>query len=1088
MPYDKENDIYRYVKAEDFFSDLDSDTGCRKYTRIRNVELVEEQNDAERAITHHGKAFRDDSGKIFIVEFIRPTVFRLRFNPEYGALTDYVDNNSRNLVRPTLKSLIDTLDEYEGLSWKVVTEETTDYVKLESQPLFPSYSGQFDMRIYIRKRHLKITAVQSLKRQVSGDAFAISESIGEELSDLKSIGSDMKIVWTSKSKGLLYSGKTTVVEVEKPVTARYLGFGEQGGRQLLKSNIIVDYFNYDNMTYSQVYGEGPLDSREPLYHSEPFWMEIGQHPGHQLKIASFVDNFSQVCLDIGSKYSGMTRVVTRFNSMQLCVVSSGSISGLINLYTSIVGRPRLKPRYVLGYHQGCYGYDTAQKLRDVVDAYRNCDFPLDGLHIDVDFQKDHKTFTVDDTAFLNPEKLLAELKSRGVKCSTNITPFINGDPDPSYTTLQEGLSEGYFVKDKRYTGEGGPTCAEEDRYMLYRGGFIDEFQASELDQEPRHYYDPPDRVSLSETWNTGTPFRGGVWYGGTSGRPGYYPDLNRKDVREWWGEQYDYLISIGLEFVWQDMTSPCIGASYGDMRSFPFRLLLSMDAVKDRESTDLPAEVPAIEVWSLYSLNLHKATSRGWNNHPDRKDKITGKEKRNFIIGRGGFIGLHRYAGLWTGDNSSTWDFLKVSVAQVMSLGLSGITISGGDVGGFEPGSDGEKWANPELVMRWYCAYSLLPWFRNHYNGKDGKKLFQEPYKYIDYIDEAPEDQKWMYRAVLPVCRYHVRLRYSLLQLLYDQMFDNLSTGLPIARSLIISNEHDLTLITENARFLDDEYMVGDDFLVAPILCPQTDRGNETRTVYLPRPSSWWQCNLRADGPDHAIPLGGSFKGGSFVPYDARLSDRESQIPWMTPMFIKYGAVVPQIEPRCYVEEVSKTNPISIHVYPGHNGSNRTYDMYLDDGVSRESAPTVAGLQNIAATSINAGRSKLEATKVLYADAFGDDKARDVYWRIRIAQSTKQGGLEDSARHIVRTVVVKTIHQHPEFDPTTMHGPVYRLIVWAQPKREAAFSQASVRIFTSQGDVQVVKRYDNNKKAWVVELPIKGIANTDYNVKFTYTA
>lgn len=117
-------------------------------------------------------------------------------------------------------------------------------------------------------------------------------------------------------------------------------------------------------------------------------------------------------------------------------------------------------------------------------------------------------------------------------------------------------------------------------------------------------------------------------------------------------------------------------------------------------------KAPAIEVWSLYALNLHKATYKGWNFNKDREGK------RNFIIGRGGYIGLHRYAGLWTGDNASQWEFLKVSVAQVLALGLSGITISGGDVGGFEPQTDQEKWANPELLMRWYCAYSLLPWFR----------------------------------------------------------------------------------------------------------------------------------------------------------------------------------------------------------------------------------------------------------------------------------------------------------------------------------------------------------------------------------------
>ncbi|KAG8709468.1 hypothetical protein FRC12_001227 [Ceratobasidium sp. 428] len=1083
MPYNKEKDVYRYIRAEEFFGDLDSDAGSHDYTRIENVQLLEEQSDEEKSITHHGKAFRDDNGKIFILEFIRPTVFRLRFNPNYTTLTEYVDNNSRNLVQRSLTDLINTLDKFEGINWKVVTEETSEYVKLESRPTLQSNpNGHQYMCIYIRKKRFRIVAIKSLKRRVCSGTKYINQVFG--VSALTAPGNDTKIVWATKPKGVLYSGKTVVVEVEKPGMARYLGFGEQGGHQLLKTKLIADYFNYDNMTYSQVYGQGPLDSREPLYHSEPFWMEVAQHPGHLLKVATFVDNFSQVCLDIGSKHSSMVRVVTRFNSMQLCVVSSDSISGLINSYTSIVGRPRLKPRYVLGYHQGCYGYDHSDKIRNVVDGYRNADFPLDGIHIDVDFQRNYKTFTVDESSFSSPQDFFSELKDQGIKCSTNITPFINGDEDPYYSTLQEGLRKGYFVKDKRYIGEGGPTCANEDRYMLYRGGHMNEFQASDLSQEPRIHYQPPDHVELSTTWNTEAPFRGGVWYGEDLGKPGYYPDLNREEVRDWWGKQYDHLIKLGLEFVWQDMTSPCMGASYGDMRSFPFRLLLPMDAVKDAQKTRLPVEAPAIEVWALYAFNLHKATSKGWDNSPNRKDPKTGKYKRNFIIGRGGFIGLHRFAGLWTGDNSSKWDFLKVSVAQVMSLGLSGVTIAGGDVGGFEQGCDGEQWASPELVMRWYCAYSLLPWFRNHYNGKRGKKLFQEPYRFIEHINKVPDDQKWMYRATLPVCRYYVRLRYTFLQLLYDQMFDNLLTGLPIARSLIISNEDDLSLVTENADYLDDEYMVGDDLLVAPILWPQADRGNVTRTVYLPRPASWWQCNLRADGPDAAIPLGMKFRGGSLIPYDARMSDQEHQIPWITPTYIRYGAIIPQVEPRSYAEDISKPNPISLHIYPGHNGPNRTYDMYLDDGVSRESAPTAAGLQkSLAMNKLRTDPSLFEGTKVLQADAFGDDKAQDVYWKIRFEQKTRH---VDPT--IVRTVTVKTVHQHPGFDPTTVHGSMYRLVVWAKPKRKFAFSQANVRVFTSKGDVPVKNWCDSGKNAWIVELSIQDVARADYTVELTYKA
>lgn len=145
--------------------------------------------------------------------------------------------------------------------------------------------------------------------------------------------------------------------------------------------------------------------------------------------------------------------------------------------------------------------------------------------------------------------------------------------------------------------------------------------------------------------------------------------------------------------------------------SLPFRLLLDSDGWSN-DPRGSPKK-KAIEIWHLYSYNLHKATYHGLNNLHKESDALKWREnRRNFIIGRGSFAGMHRFAGLWTGDNASTWDFLDISVVQVLAIGLSGITVSGADVGGFEFMDGQNWWADPELLMRWYCAYSLLPWFR----------------------------------------------------------------------------------------------------------------------------------------------------------------------------------------------------------------------------------------------------------------------------------------------------------------------------------------------------------------------------------------
>ena len=55
-------------------------------------------------------------------------------------------------------------------------------------------------------------------------------------------------------------------------------------------------------------------------------------------------------------------------------------------------------------------------------------------------------------------------------------------------------------------------------------------------------------------------------------------------------------------------------------------------------------------------------------------------ETRPFILTRSNFLGGHRYAATWTGDNGSTWEHLKLSIPMSLTLGLSGQPVSGADI------------------------------------------------------------------------------------------------------------------------------------------------------------------------------------------------------------------------------------------------------------------------------------------------------------------------------------------------------------------------------------------------------------------------
>ncbi len=614
---------------------------------------------------------------------------------------------------------------------------------------------------------------------------------------------------------------------------------------------------------------------------------------------------------------------TRFGDLDYYVFLGEDPKNILDSFTGTVGRAELKPRYVLGYHQGCYGYENRSDLEWVVNKYREYNIPLDGLAVDVDVQDNYRTFTIDTANYPDPEGMFSYLRSQGVKCSTNITPVISkqDEHNPSYyATYKEGLEKGHFVMDKRYE----PDNPESKFYQLYGSG--NEYCTNN---------------GWVEGFNSGEPYIGEVYYGTDAagkelGSPGHYADLGREEVREWWGKQYQYLYEMGLEFVWQDMTTPAIRETRGDMKGFPFRLYVTSDFDQGH-----PKLEPALKVWNLYSYNLHKATYEGLNKLHELSDKLKWREnRRNFIIGRGSYVGSHRFAGLWTGDNSSDWDFLHLNISQVLSLGLHGLAVTGQDIGGFEAANrDDGKWASPELVIRWTAAGAFLPWFRNHYVRK-GRKAFQEPFMYIEWFEQYQQGQipepKDLYYMVLPICKHYIELRYRLMQLFYDALFENTLDGLPICRPLFLNDPQDHSLYNDKDEFLNNEFFVRKDLLVAPVLSPQHKNNNGGfRDVYLPQGSNWYCFK------DNTEPLSTPIEGGATVrEFDASLNLAGNHIHFIVPIFVRAGAVIPTIEVEQYVGQLNaegKPNPITLNVYPGNEGE---YRLYLDDGISRSSAPS----------------------------------------------------------------------------------------------------------------------------------------------------
>jgi alpha-glucosidase len=214
---------------------------------------------------------------------------------------------------------------------------------------------------------------------------------------------------------------------------------------------------------------------------------------------------------------------------------------------------------------------------------------------------------------------------------------------------------------------------------------------------------------------------------------------------------------------------------------------------------------------------------------------------RSFSLTRSGFAGIQRYAAVWTGDNTASWEHLRMSLPMLCNLGLSGVPFVGADIGGF--------WgdATPELYSRWIQAGVLYPMMRGH-SHKD-----------------ATPNEPWAFgEDVEAVARQALRLRRELRPYLYTLFHGAATSGAPIVRPLLWSFGDD-----ERAAAIEDQVLLGDAVLAAPVL----DEGVRRRDVYLPagRWYDWWTgeahdglADIEVAAPLDRIPLFG--RAGTIVP------------------------------------------------------------------------------------------------------------------------------------------------------------------------------------------------------------------------------
>jgi alpha-glucosidase (family GH31 glycosyl hydrolase) len=248
------------------------------------------------------------------------------------------------------------------------------------------------------------------------------------------------------------------------------------------------------------------------------------------------------------------------------------------------------------------------------------------------------------------------------------------------------------------------------------------------------------------------------------------------------------------------------------------------------------------ELHNVYPLLFHSAAARA------AARVGGGRPLARFC--RSGWTGAAPHVPIvWGGDPTTSWGFdgLRSAVTEGLSMGLSGIGVWGTDIGGFF--SLGEHRLTEELLIRWIQLGALVPVMRTKAAGVS--------------IPPAARPQVWD-PGILPHWRrwasFHTRLNPYLLAAAREYV----ETGMPIMRHLVLAYPDD-----DVAASLEDEYLLGPDLLVAPVL----EEGARVRSVYLP-------AGLWADARRGEV-----HRGPGWVELPAPLEE--------APVLIREGAEIP---------------------------------------------------------------------------------------------------------------------------------------------------------------------------------------------------
>ncbi|GAA5833625.1 hypothetical protein JCM9279_001580 [Rhodotorula babjevae] len=361
-----------------------------------------------------------------------------------------------------------------------------------------------------------------------------------------------------------------------------------------------------------------------------------------------------------------------------------------------------------------------------------------------------------------------------------------------------------------------------------------------------------------------TDFEGWCWSGSSA-----WVDWFNPASHEWWSKLFSFDKFKGSTptlQIWNDMNEPSIFNGP--------EITMQKDAVHHGgwEHRD---------VHNINGMIFQNLTMQGLIKRED-------PPKRPFVLTRAYFAGSQRFGAMWTGDNMGDWPHLQSTVPMLLTNNIAGLAFSGSDVGGFFGNPP------PEMMTRWHQVGTFSPFFRAHGHIDTKRRevyLYDQPYQGI--------------------MRDAIRLRYSLLPVLYTAFYENTLSGAPILRPQYVVFPDDAKGLA-----LDDQfYFGGSGLLVKPVV----EEGDTSQEIYISDDQPYYHYLT------HELYFGASH-GGAHVKVPAPLES--------IPILHHGGHILPRRDLVRRAAALAWKDPITLVVAVDLTGSSANGSLYLDDGES----------------------------------------------------------------------------------------------------------------------------------------------------------